>query len=190
MKKIKVMILNGAPQSGKDTFIEMLEKVTNSAVWVYSSIDYVKEVALLMGWNGVKNVKGRKLLSDIKDALTAYDDIPFKKIIEHLHRAKVAINFNLDPFEYFCTCIREPSEILKLELWCEYEGIPCHSLWIRNYEAESTAMGLNNHADLEYMNHTYSYQVNNQTTKLAFQYHIKDLVNLIDEKEKASELLQ
>ena len=61
-----VLIVNGAPQAGKTTFNEMLKDMADGEVKIYSSIDYVKMIAFTLGWDGIKDDKGRKLLSDLK----------------------------------------------------------------------------------------------------------------------------
>ena len=60
----QVIIINGTGGSGKDTFVRFCSefaKVTN-----ISSVDKVKEAAkILVGWNGEKHEKARKLLDDL-----------------------------------------------------------------------------------------------------------------------------
>ena len=81
-----IIVVNGAPRAGKDTFCEMVQKIMEERVGPYScriisTVDFVKEVAKFCGWNGQKTPKDRKFLSDLKDILTQWDDIPYKDII-------------------------------------------------------------------------------------------------------------
>jgi len=171
-----VFIINGAPRSGKDTFIDYLRDVTGETVLAFSSIDWVKEMAFKLGWDGVKDTKGRAFCSEIKDACTKYNDKPFKTILEGMAKTHTR------NYPYFATNIREPSEISKLENYCIRNGIPCYSIWIRNFKAEEKAKSLDNTGDTQYMNHTYSYQVRNHYTLGDYKNNVETLIGVIKEK--------
>lgn len=167
-----VFIINGAPRVGKDTFIELLQEITKENVVPYSSIDWVKEKAKNLGWDGVKDTKGRQFLSDIKDACTEYADIPFQKIVALL---SVYNCFPSAAPEYFCTNIREPEEIFKLNIWCMQEGIPCCSVWIRRREAEQKALdtGFISNGDTQFMDYDYDWVIHNDGSKEDFRISIE-----------------
>ena len=154
---MRVLIINGAPRSGKDTFIELLSE-TGAEVWPYSSIDWVKSKAELLGWDGNKDAVGRKFLSDIKDACTEYRDIPFQQVIKKLNRA---LQMSID---YFCVNIREPSEIKKLVSYCDGVNIPCYTIRIQNTKAEEAATGLDYTGDSQYMDFDYDFTIPNNST--------------------------
>ena len=48
------------------------------------TIDFVKEIALQAGWDGKKDEDGRRFLSNLKDAMERYHDIPNKKVDEFI----------------------------------------------------------------------------------------------------------
>ena len=73
---MKIYIVNGAPGSGKTTFEEYVSYISAPYCYNLSAIDFVKEVATRCGWNGSKELKDRKFLSDLKRVLTEWDDIP------------------------------------------------------------------------------------------------------------------
>ena len=77
---MKVIVISGQAQVGKNTFINFC-KEGDYDVYDFSTIDYVKEAAKQIGWDGEKDNRGRRLLSDLKDCLTRYADIPFKKVV-------------------------------------------------------------------------------------------------------------
>ena len=79
----KVIVINGMPRSGKDTFVSFVSKY--AATTNFSSVDFVKDVAHFAGWNGEKDPKSRLFLSKLKELLTEYDDIPYKKIADEIH---------------------------------------------------------------------------------------------------------
>jgi hypothetical protein len=83
--------------------------------------------------------------------------------------------------EYFCTNIREPTEIQKLVDWCKYQGIPCHTVWIRREISEQKA--LDEHflcnGDNQFMKYDYDYIIHNDETKEDFKQKIKLLIGFI-----------
>lgn len=152
-----VYILNGAPKCGKGVFVEFLEIFTDSTVTEYSSIDWVKDLASdVFGWDGEKTAKSRKLLSDLKKLAIEWDDIPLKLTIKKIRYATPTSNF-------FCTDVREPEEIKKLQTWCKEQGIPCYAVLIRREVAEEKAIadGITNSSDTEYLNYEYDYMIKN-----------------------------
>lgn len=86
MNKI-VVIVNGSGGVGKDTFCNLVGKYINHIT--VSSISPIKEIARRAGWDGEKDDKGRKFLSDLKDACTEYNDMPMEylKFMYHLFMA-------------------------------------------------------------------------------------------------------
>jgi hypothetical protein len=77
---MRIVVINGAGGAGKDLFVAFCashlgtDKVKN-----YSTVDYVKAVAAGIGWDGTKDDKNRKFLSDLKKILTEWDDIPYRR---------------------------------------------------------------------------------------------------------------
>ncbi len=68
------IVINGRGGVGKDTlcdFAAQFYRVRN-----ISSVDPIKEIARLHGWNGEKDLKSRKFLSDLKRVFTEYNDLP------------------------------------------------------------------------------------------------------------------
>nr|DAH42273.1 MAG TPA: deoxynucleoside monophosphate kinase [Caudoviricetes sp.] len=95
------------PRSGKDTFVSFASKYATTTN--FSSVDFVKDVARFAGWNGEKDPKSRLFLSELKELLTEYDDIPYKKIAEEIHWFK-----NQPEQELLFIHIREPGEIARI----------------------------------------------------------------------------
>ena len=101
----QIIIINGTGGSGKDTFVEFCMKYDK--VMNFSSIDKVKEIATMIGWNGKKTEKDRKFLSDLKKLTTEYNDMAFNSIIDAI---KV---FNNSDNNILFIHIREPEEIKR-----------------------------------------------------------------------------
>ena len=101
----QVFIINGSGGCGKDTFVSLV--ADNSYTMNFSSVDKVKEIARIIGWDGGKTEKDRKLLSDLKLLCTNYNDMPLNSMREKYEEF-------LDSHATFLFLhIREPEEIEK-----------------------------------------------------------------------------
>ena len=76
MKNCKktAIVINGAGGVGKDTLCDIAAK--HFKVLNVSSITPIKEVAALCGWDGTKDNKARKFLSDLKNLCVEYNNYP------------------------------------------------------------------------------------------------------------------
>ena len=170
-----IIVVNGAPRAGKDTFCEMVQKIMEERVGPYScriisTVDFVKEVAKFCGWNGQKTPKDRKFLSDLKDILTQWDDIPYKDIIGSYEGCKeIWKQFGYDEEEclYFIMC-REPKEIQKF-----VDRIGARTLIVERVEADEQVQS--NHADANVHDYTYNTYIHNNRTlkdleKIAYKF--------------------
>lgn len=101
----KIYITNGVGGCGKDTFAKFLNEFV--PVHKYSSIDKVKAIAELCGWDGGKSERDRKFLSDLKCLTSAYSDMPFKDITAEVEWFK---SYN-SKVKIMLIDIREPAEI-------------------------------------------------------------------------------
>ena len=175
-----VLIINGAPRSGKDTFINILTGENPGKVIRYSSIDWIKQQALNLGWDGIKDAKGRQFLSDLKNACTNYADIPFKKITERILSSRNRYSQEAGTV-YFCTCVREPEEISKLKIWCNENKIPCHPILVRRKVAEQAALdkGFISRGDIQFINYDYPWVIYNDGSFKDFIEKIKQLMEKV-----------
>ena len=73
-----------------------------------STVDFVKEVAEICGWEGKKDKKDREFLHDLKEAMEKWDNIPNKKVLED---AENIIKNYLGLNHLFFVNIREPQSI-------------------------------------------------------------------------------
>jgi hypothetical protein len=148
----KLIIINGFPEAGKDTFIDLtlcwLKERFNKQAEKFSSIDLVKEAATILGWDGVKDEQGRDFLSELKDLSSTYYDGPFKYI-----KKKVTEGSSI----FYFICIREPEEIAKIKAY--FDG--SITVLIRGtYEK----IGLTNTGDSGVLNFEYDLTVYNNGT--------------------------
>ena len=67
---MQIVIINGTPGSGKDQFVKEVQSLIGDyRCYNYSTVDFVKFVALCAGWKEDKTPRNRKFLSDLKNYL-------------------------------------------------------------------------------------------------------------------------
>ena len=101
----QVFIINGSGGVGKDAFISFI--ADNYSTMNFSSIDKVKEMARIAGWDGGKTENDRKFLSDLKLLCICYNNMPLNSM-----KDKYQEFLNSDSTFLFLH-IREPEEIKK-----------------------------------------------------------------------------
>jgi hypothetical protein len=140
-----VIIINGAGGVGKDTLCSIAEK--HFKVRNISSVDPIKEIASMFGWQGEKTDKARKFLSDLKMLTVNYNDFP-------TNWAKAQFeNFLTTDEEILFVHIREPEEIRK---YVNATGGKAKALLVRGGErTRHTAYG--NASDDGVENYNYDY---------------------------------
>lgn len=143
---------------GKDTFVELCQKeLKYGTIENISTVDLVKEAARILGWNGVKDEKGRKFLSDLKDLACQYSDLSSKYIKETIENSSKLDKTKYETKAIFVHC-REPEEIDKLKK--EFSAI---TLLITNNRVKPVE---SNHADREVQNYDYDYVIENNESLL------------------------
>lgn len=142
----KVIVINGMGGVGKSTFISLCHEIDPRVIET-STVDFVKEIALKAGWDGVKDQKGRRLLSDIKDALERYDDVPNKKIDEFIQS---------HPDNTIFVNAREPHNIAYYQ-----KKYGARAVIVTNYNVKQIN---GNHADENVNDYDYDVIINNSGT--------------------------
>ena len=158
---MKIVIINGTGGSGKDTFVTMCkDALGEDRVLNISTVDFVKEVADFCGWDGTKTSKNRKFLSDLKDLLTEWDNIPFNKVVDDIDAwayERIA-DGEYEQSLVFVHC-REPKEIEKFAEHYNIDDEKITTLLIRREVAENVQQI--NHADNDVLNYSYDYTIYN-----------------------------
>lgn len=153
MSKVKIVV-NGYPESYKDGFIDHCRNclhdmdVSISSIKI-SSVDPSKDAAETLGWDGAKDEKGRKFLSDLKDMSTELYDGPMKYMEEETENWDRDVTFYL---------IREPAEIKKF-----VEKFP-ETITVFIDREESRLKAQSNHADSEVEDYNYKIYLSNNGT--------------------------
>ena len=101
----KLLIINGPGGVGKDTLCDLGAK--HFKVYNTSTIIPIKEIAAMCGWNGAKDDKSRRFLSELKRLCVEYNDYPTVWGLERFREFLASDN------EIMFLHIREPEEIAK-----------------------------------------------------------------------------
>lgn len=153
---VKMICINGMPKSGKDTFVQMvMELLPGGMCKNVSTVDYVKEIATEIGWDGTKTPKNRKFLSDLKDLLAEWNDVPYRKVgmkYSFYERYLEMHNVNLPGLMFVHT--REPKEIARFQE--EYGAL---TVIVRRAAVEEAEQS--NHADANVFNFHYDIEIDN-----------------------------
>ena len=161
----KILITNGMARSGKDTFAKYLNYLIPT--YKYSSIDRVKEIARYCGWDGSKEERDRKFLSDLKVLTTKYSDMSFRDIAKQVDWFR-----NVDDhYKIMIIDIREPEEIDRAK-----HEFGAKTVLIENNQVKYI---ISNIADAGVFNYKYDYIVPNNGT-------LSEFMNVIEKfaKEK------
>lgn len=83
-----VIVINGKGGVGKDTICDIASELFH--VTNISAITPIKQIATTCGWNGEKDQKARKFLSDLKRLLIEYNDLPNRYLVNEYEEFKRA----------------------------------------------------------------------------------------------------
>ena len=151
---MKILIINGKGRSGKDEFVNQLEKYVK--VKRYSTIDNIKSIAKrYFYWDGQKDNKGRKLLSDLKIASIEYNNQPHEDMIKAIQEAKKK------NYDIFACMIRDIPEIEKA---CTDERIKNDIITICISSNRTQNITYGNVADDNVYDYHYDYYLDNSGT--------------------------
>lgn len=147
---MKVSVMNGQMRSGKTSFEKMVKEIAaarGKKVAILSTIDIVKDFAKGMGWDGRKTREDRRFLSDLKDALTRWKDVPYQEIKYRINQLEE------DGTDLVFVDCREPEEIQR---------------FVNDYNALTVIVQrgefiqiVGNHADENVLNYQYDITIDN-----------------------------
>ena len=165
----QIIIINGTGGCGKDTFVQYVSKYKK--VKNFSSVDKVKEVAKLIGWQGSKDEKDRKFLSDLKRLTTDYNDMSFNDTL-------MAVDSFLDSDdEIMFIHIREPREIERTK-----DRVNAITLLIQRVGHENIC---SNTSDRDVNEYNYDYIISNNTLE-ELEENAKEFIASLSSHEKRS----
>lgn len=144
-------------------------------VAITSTVDFVKEIAIECGWDGTKTLENRRFLSDLKDLLTHWNDIPYKKILARAKLLDSCDDYNYLDWILFVDC-REPAEIQKLK-----ERLNATTVLIRREEVENNEVS--NHADFDVFYYDYDLTIYNNSDIIHLENEAKKFIEYMKKEE-------
>lgn len=118
----------------------------------------------MAGWDGKKTEKDRKFLSDLKDILTDYNDLPMRSMKEFVQE-------NKEKYEIIFLMIREPVEIERAVK--QFDAL---TLLVKRDQADKIT---GNHADRDVDQYDYDYTIYNYGTLYELQANANAFIALI-----------
>lgn len=88
MSNTLVFYIIGPSRTGKDTFLDFIDYYYPSVLYRYDSALRAKNAAKALGWDEVKDPKGRELLVDLYNASMNYNSQPVKDAVDIIKRDK------------------------------------------------------------------------------------------------------
>ena len=168
MKKIAIVI-NGAGGVGKDTLCDLAAK--HFKVFNESTITPIKRIAAQCGWDGRKDDKSRKFLSDLKRLCVEYNDYPTNWALEQYN------DFMAGDDEIMFMHIREPEEIAK---FVNATGGEAKTLLVRG-GARMRKDYYGNASDDAVEDYSYDYYFVNENTLDVAEHDFVELLSKITE---------
>jgi len=172
---MKVIVINGGAETGKDKFVKIFRYTSGLRVKNFSSVDKVKNISeICFGWDGKKNEKSRKFLSEMKRIWTDFNDGPTNDI---LNRIEIDTKYCMEKDKdirknvYFLH-IREPEEIKKIQ---KIYGDNCITLIIK----KDVEFHPNNSSDQNVDKYEYQYTIDNNGSLDDLKKNVKQFIKSI-----------
>lgn len=171
-----IIIINGHGGAGKDQFINYFKEFAGASyVLNISTVDYIKRVALDLGWNYDKDDLSRRYLSELKDMATYWGDIPYWDVTHKTTTFYQDLEgYGVEHRGFVFIHCREPNEIKRL---CNAFDNRFKTLALLIRRPTDKIYG--NHADDEVENYKYDYIINNDSNLDDLKHKAEEFYNII-----------
>ena len=166
---MKIIIINGSAESGKDTFVDIFRKISTDKVKNLSTVDRVKDFMIDLGWDRSKDEKSRQTIYIIKKIITDFNDGIF---IDMIKKIKTLTDWH--GYDIIFVHCREPEEIEKFVNY--YGKGVCKTLLI----TRSGVKKYNNNSDKNVNNYDYDYKVLNSSDLSDLENQVKFFINWLN----------
>jgi dephospho-CoA kinase len=159
----KICVISGHNGVGKDTFVNFIkDNCPFHTIINVSTIDCVKAAARKLGWDGIKDEKGRLFLSELKYFANQYYPISLNTVYE-------AIDENPRASCIFVHC-REPKEIDKIKE--EFDAI---TVLVKN----DNIAAAKNFSDQHVEDYKYDYIIDNNGSLYDLERTAKEFITRV-----------
>lgn len=171
---MKVVVINGYPRAGKDTFVKFCQEILGTfRCRNLSTIDYIKKIAPLFGWREEKTPEARRFLAKLKDITTEYNDFSYRYIKKQFSAIEKE-EWNGEDIIVFVHC-REPKDIERFVR--DYNAI---TVLVKNKRVGDE---YSNEADANVEDYRYDVTILNNTTLDNLKLSAKAFIDYLKEKE-------
>lgn len=173
LKSQLVVVINGKGGVGKDTICDIASKFFFSDS--ISAITPIKAIAANCGWNGEKDQKSRKFLSDLKRLLIEYNDLPNQYLVQKFQEFKENGTNDL-----LFVHIREPYQIEDFLNQIDSKHV---TLLVRSNRMDMSKIVYGNSSDDEVEQYKYDYIFENDYDKESLYEEVKRFFESMLKKE-------
>ena len=137
--------------AGKDTVCDITEQFFNTGN--ISAITPIKEIAARYGWQGEKDSRSRKFLSDLKRVFIEYNDLPNNYLLAEYQK------FTRSEKDILFVHIRESDQIDAFKRCINGK---CITLLVRSLKIDGSKIVYGNESDDNVENYRYDYTYTNE----------------------------
>lgn len=169
---MKVIVINGHPRAGKDTFVKFCQDVLGTfRCRNLSTVDCIKKNARYFGYLGEKTPEARRFLAKLKDITSEYNDFSYSYIKKQLNYIQ---NQEGPHYEIvvFIHC-REPKEIDRFVK--DYNAL---TVLIENNRIKKI---FSNQADANIENYNYDVKILNNSSLDDLKWAAETLIKYLTE---------
>ena len=170
LKNKYVLIFNGSGGVGKTQIQQFIKEIVEGTL-IVSTVDKVKEAATLLNWNGTKDEKSRKFLSDLKMLAMEYNDCSYNYIkskVEYLHTYLY--------WEILCVDSREVLEIERFK-----KDFNAKTILVRNPNVPSITSNVGD-ADACRTDYGYDYYIDNDGTLEDLKVKVREFLEGLEKE--------
>lgn len=153
---IQIICVNGFPESGKTTFEKECVRLLGKRGSMVSTIDFIKQIAILSGWDGTKNKETRQFLHDLKELLSnaPWGNVPLQEVLKHCKSINAAMGDKAET-HYVFVDVREPKYLQQ------FKDLGALTVLIRRPGDEKYITEQYNEGDVNVLDFEYDYVINN-----------------------------
>ena len=179
-----VVIVNGKPGSGKTTFqrycINYLDETDLAYGYIHSSIAYIKDIYMQLGWDGKKTEKARKDLSILKKMWIDTCNGPLKHIVDYM------VKLDDDNDHVVFVDVREESEIIKFKETFDALnpiGIVCTTVFIDRNDNVGIEYGNKSDDNIGQNMSLYEHTIHNDRSIAHLNHYAEEFMKQLLEEE-------
>jgi len=174
-----IILISGKAEHGKDSVAEMLKNKLDEKVFILHFGDYVKDLALRLGWNGKKDEEGRSFLTELGNKFREKkSDFWINPVVDLISMLKDEYDIFVVPDTRYLNEIHIPSR-----LFWNYKIITLRVERL-NYTSSLTEEQKNNISENELNNYKFDYVIQYENGLENLEVEVDKFIPWLNEKIK------